>query len=328
MKLFVFPSGGANPYSKNPYVKNMKDSLARYFYLIQPDTKLPRTFVLLSNSFKADGYILNWIEDSANGRGGFISALFAFLSLLIIKLRKAPIVWIFHNIHPHYGETKWSLIFRKFLFEHSSLIISHSVEALNFASKHSNCPVVFKNHPVKETKFDEWEGELKDCDFFYWSDIAPYKGVLEFITNPNCHLSSKKIYLLGKCNNELLSSQIQSASYGNVYFENRTADFNEICAQCKKAKYVIFPYIGDSISSSGVLMDTLLMGGIPLGPNKGAFADLADQGCCLTYNQIDEVFLLPTDEDQRIRLDPKAVRTFLDGNSWDAFGQWLYNILS
>lgn len=330
MKLFVFPTGGANPYSKNPYVNNMKDSLAHYFNLVHPDStsKLPRTLVLLRNSFRADGYILNWIEDSSNGRGGFIGAVFAFLSLLIIKTRNASIVWIFHNIHPHYGETRWSLLFRRFLFKHSSLIITHSIDALNFVSKHSSCKVVFKNHPIKETTYGEWEGELKNCDFFYWSDIVPYKGVLEFITNPNCHTSGKEIYILGKCNNEILRTQIQSASYGNVYFENRSADFDEICAQCKKAKYVIFPYIGDSLSSSGVLMDTLLMGGIPLGPNKGAFADLAAQGCCLTYNQIDEVFQLPTEEDQCIRLNPKAVREFLDSNSWNAFGQWLYNILS
>ena len=74
-------------------------------------------------------------------------------------------------------------------------------------------------------------------------------------------------------------------------------------------------------------MDTLLMGGVPVGPNRGAFADLATEGCCITYNAIDEVFNLPMDEEYRIKLDQEKVDHFIDVNSWASFGKWLYGVL-
>jgi len=130
--------------------------------------------------------------------------------------------------------------------------------------------------------------------------------------------------LIGGCKDQNLDAKIRDVATDNVVYENRKADFNEIAAQCKKAKYVIFPYIGDSISSSGVLMDTLLMGGTPVGPNRGAFADLAAEGCCITYNNIDEVFCYPTDDNNCKRLDEKRIESFIENNSWSAFGSWIY----
>lgn len=325
MKVFVYPTGGQGPGSSNPYIGNMKRTLSKEFELINPQYKwkLPRMLVFLLNSFKADAYVFNWVEDSAAERGGNLGALMSMLGLWIVKLRKVKIVWIFHNIKSHGGETQWTRRFRDFLFKHSSLIIAHSREAADYARNYALCPVEFKNHPVERVDYGEWKGKVKDCDFFYWSTILPYKGVAEFLEYPKCAESGKKILLIGNCKDLELDARIKKAATANVTYENRKADFSEIAAQCRKAKYVIFPYIGDSISSSGVLMDTLLMGGTPVGPNRGAFADLAAEGCCITYDNIDEVFDLPTDDVSRIRLDKDNVETFIHNNSWDAFGEWL-----
>lgn len=325
MKLFVYPTGGQGPQSSNPYIGNMKQSLSKQFELLTPryKWKLPRMLVFLLNSFKAGVYVFNWIEESAAERGGNLGGIMSMLGLWILKWRHAKMVWIFHNIHSHSGETAWTKRFRSFLFKNSSLIITHSKEAAEYASQYAACPVEFKNHPVEKVVYGDWEGEVKECDLFYWSTILPYKGVVEFLSHPKCKESGKRIVLIGSCKDKELDTRIREAATENVVYENRKANFSEIAAQCRKAKYVIFPYIGDSISSSGVLMDTLLMGGAPVGPNRGSFADLAAEGCCLTYDNIDEVFDLPTDENKKIRLDRDKVEKFINDNTWEAFGTWL-----
>lgn len=325
MKLFVYPTGGQGPVSSNPYIGNMKKTLSKEFELLNPQYrwKLPRMLVFLLNSFKADVYIFNWVEDSAAERGGNLGGLMSMLGLQIVKWRKAKIVWIFHNIHSHGGETKWTQRFREFLFKNANLIIAHSQEAAEYAKRYAKHRVEFKNHPLEPVVYPVWKGEVQEYDFFYWSSILPYKGVYEFLSNPLCQMSGKKIRVLGKCRDQELWAKIESLSNDYIKVENRAADFSEIAAQCKKAKYVLFPYIGDSISSSGVLMDTLLMGGTPLGPNRGAFADLAAEGCCLTYNSIDEVFSLSTDNDVCKKLDKEKVDKFIEENSWPSFGRWI-----
>lgn len=325
MKVFVYPTGGQGPVSSNPYIRNMKATLAKQMDLLQPQyrLKLPRMLVFLLNAFKAHIYVFNWIEDSAAERGGNLGGLMSMAGLYILKWRRAKIVWIFHNVHSHSGETSWTRRFRHFLFKNATLIVAHSKEAADYATQYAKCPVEFKNHPVERVDYGEWEGDVKECDFFYWSTILPYKGVAEFLSHPKCKESGKTILLVGGCRDKELDSRIRKEVTDNVIYENRKADFTEIAAQCGKAKYVVFPYIGESISSSGVLMDTLLMGGTPVGPNRGAFADMAAQGCCITYDSIDEVFDLPTDDANRLRLDKENVDKFIEENSWDSFGKWL-----
>lgn len=327
MKIFFYPPKGSG---HNPYINNFIQSLSSYcdkVLICDQKAKLPSSVIFLHKSWNADVYILNWIENVANDRLKFIGAILCLLGLKIIKSRKAKIIWICHNIHPHEGESFWSNKIKHFLFKNSTFIIAHSKEAEEYAKKHSDCHVFFKNHPMKVVDYGVWSDDVKECDLFYWGDISPYKGVVEFLSHPLCKQSDKKIFIIGKSTTKTIQEQIETLTSNNIIYENRQADFREIAAQCKKAKYVIFPYIGESISSSGVLMDTILMGGTPIGPNRGAFADLASQGCCITYNNLDEIFALPTDDEHIIKLDDSKVRKFINDNTWEAFGQWIFNMI-
>jgi len=312
----------------NPYCDNYINSLRDYYTLIGDTYRhLPRGVEFFIHSWKADVYILNWIESISQLRGGFVQACFCVIALCVIRLRRKKIVWMFHNIHPLYGETISSRILRMLLFKWASLIVSHSEEAAKYARRFARGRVAFRVHPMMRVERDNWAGQLRDCDFFCWGTIQPYKGIAEFLTNPKCRESQRKILILGKCDDEELRECIETNINSNIVFENRRATFPEIAAQCKRAKYVLFPYVGEGVSSSGVLMDTLLMGGVPVGPNRGAFADLSTEGCCITYNAIDEVFNLPMDEEYRIKLDQEKVDHFIDVNSWASFGKWLYGVL-
>lgn len=325
MNLFVYPQHKKNQ-TDNPYVNNMEESFYDCFDVVHKEYRFhfPQPLRLLLGSTKAEVYVLNWIEDAAEGGGNkFLRVFMTIFAIRVILLRKAKIVWIYHNIHPHAGETKWSETIKKILFKRATLIISHSEGAADYARRFAKCPVYFRSHPVCTKNYGEWSGEVKNCDYYVWGNVYPYKGVLELVSNSLCKSSRRKILIVGKCDDESLSDKIKKQCNENVLYENRCACFEEIAAQSRKAKYVLFPYIGDSVSSSGVLMDTLMMGGTPVGPNRGAFTDLAAQGCCLTYNRLEEVFELPIGEDNAIKLNKESVNQFIEYNSWKSFANWL-----
>lgn len=328
MKLFVYPQHKEKQIL-NPYLCNMEKYFSNVFDIVHKEYRihLPQPMRLLLQSGKADVYILNWIEMSDNRKIEWLRGILAMLSLFLIKLRKRKIVWFFHDMHPHNGESFWSLKIRKWLFDNSTMIVTHSKEAEDYSKQYAKCPVYFRNHPIAPRHFKEWESDLPDCDFYVWGKIVPYKGIAELVSNPICEKSKMKFLIVGSCSDEILKKNIECHVSDNVIFENRTASFDEIAAQCKKAKYVLFPYLGDSISSSGVLMDTIQMGGTPVGPNRGAFADMEKEGCCITYNDISEIFYMPTKEGEQKRLRKSSVDKFLEENSWDAFGRWFYELI-
>ena len=328
-KLFVYPQHKQKQIL-NPYTNNMERALGTQFDIVHHEyrCRLPQSMRFLLSSTKADVYVLNWIESSIDDVGfTLLNGLMSMMALKIILFRKAKIVWVFHNIHPHKGETKWSKRVKQLLFQHSSMIVSHSKEAMEHAKLFAQCPVYFKNHPIELTEYGKWEGELRDCDFYLWGNIYPYKGVLELISNPLCVSSARSVLIVGKCGDIELQKEMENYCNDNIVFENRRAPFDEVAAQCKKAKYVLFPYVGDSVSSSGALMDTLMMGGTPVGPNRGAFADLAEQGCCITYNHISEIFSFPFSNDSVIKLNNESVQSFLNNNSWESFAKWLAELV-
>lgn len=324
-KLFFsphFPKGMAS----NPYCDNYIESIDNYFSIVSAHKHTyPKGVELLMGSFKADYYIINWLESVVHFRFGALNAFLGLLALFVIHLRGKKILWMFHNIHPHGGETFWSKVIQHTLFKWSFLIVSHSQEASEYAQKLARCNVLYKPHPFINRAFKKWSGDIKECDFFIWGNIYPYKGIIEFLSNPTIKKTNAKIYILGKAVNEDIKKQIEENVQNNITFENRCAEFEEIAAQCKRSKYVLFPYVGDSISSSGVLMDTLLMGGIPVGPNRGAFADLNKEGCCITYNNIEEVVNLLSRTSQSVARE--NVDKLISENTWDSFGYWVSNEL-
>lgn len=117
---------------------------------------------------------------------------------------------------------------------------------------------------------------------------------------------------------------IQKLCGKNVLFENRRASFEELAGLIQHTKYVLFPYTGDCVSSSGALIDTIALGGLPIGPNKGAFKDLAQEGVCVTYQDYDELFSILGKSSIS---DKSKIEDFIMKNSWNTFTDFLYENL-
>ena len=131
--------------------------------------------------------------------------------------------------------------------------------------------------------------------------------------------SSSERAIIGTCKDVALSTAIEENCNDLIMYENRRIGFSELKAAITKSRYVLFPYIGSSVSSSGALIDTICLGGVPVGPNKGAFKDLEREGVCLTYKNDDEMMDILLSEQSFIN---EFVRQdFIKNNSWQSFAQ-------
>lgn len=315
-KVYFFPSASKNGYS-NPYCKNFKDALKENFYVVD-DTRIPKflNYPLLHYAFTADIFILNWIESIYFTKKGFLKFLLVVISLYIIKTRNAKIIWMLHNIHPHEGNNWTSTFIQKFLFHKSSLIISHSKEGEAYAKEHADCEVIYVCHPIAPIIVCDNVQSISDFDILIWGTILPYKGIVEFISQTIIQKSELKIRIVGKCKDLQLEKEIKSMCGDFISFENRKIDYSELKLLIEKSKYVLFPYLEGSVSSSGALMDTLYLGGFPIGPNIGAFRDLSQEGVCLTYITYQNILEIIQ---QGKKLNHSRIKEFVDNNSWEHF---------
>lgn len=316
-KIFFFP-----PFAKavegNPYTRNYKNELQKYYNVVDCDTIYPkgRRNVLFKKAFVADVYILNWIESIKPGLKSLALFLPSILALYIIRLRRKKIVWMLHNLEPHEGLNFYSRRIMSFLYKHSSIIVTHSKEAYEYAISKTSRPVHFVCHPVQRINCGN-QIQIEPVDLFIWGSILPYKGIAEFVADPKIQQSGMRIKILGKCNDKALTERINEvcATVENITFENRRAENDELVAFCKTSKFVVFPYLPGSVSSSGALIDTLVMGGTPIGPNVGAFKDLADEDLCFAYDNMEDFLRIVNDNN---KINPENVENFIEKNSWES----------
>lgn len=322
--IYFYPSASKNGYS-NPYCENFKYSLSKRYTVLDSknEPSLMLGLSLFKYSFKADIFIINWLESIGFLKFGFLQFIIALFSIAIIKIRKKKIIWIFHNIIPHQGSNYKSKIIQHILFKNSNLIITHSKEAKKHASQKSHKKIIYKCHPIKELTYNEsTSNKFIGIDILIWGSILPYKGIKEFISLDEIQKSSLKILIIGKCNDTQLNKDISYYCNNNIIFENRKANFNELKDIIKNVKFVLFPYIGNSISSSGAVMDTIALGGLPIAPNIGAFKDLKEEGVCITYTSYDKLIeILKTPQN----ISKSQISLFIKNNNWESFANYLYD---
>lgn len=320
-KLYYFPPRKGPAYG-NPYSENFRAALGEKFEVVNFKAFQPvmNSLALFVNAFRADVYILNWLENVVFYRLGSLQFLLAKLSLKIIGLRRKKIVWMFHNITPHVGHSKNSMWLYEFLFKHAALIVSHSKEATAYARARAECKVLYVCHPVHEVPVETAEADLEveQCDVLIWGAVLPYKGIFEFLAQAVARRTELRIRVLGACEDSELAKKIEGLCSDKITFENRRASFAEIEKSVKCSCHVLFPYVGRCVSSSGALIDTVVMGGNPVGPEVGAFKDLTEEGVCATYRDYDELFRLLEGDS---KVDSTAREEFVKNNTWKGLAE-------
>ena len=333
-KIYVSPSANRKEGYGNRYIVLLKRELAGFYDVLDSENKpcLMQSGALLKYSFKADVFLLSFVETIAFQKLAFLQFLLAHLGLLVMRLRGRKIAYIFHNPRPHKGENFMSRSLTKTLLKRSCLVVSHSKDTAECAVDKIKSfggdvsKVHYVCHPLVKPDKIAVPSAAKSGEVLIWGNILPYKGVLEFVSSPAVRAAGLKVRIVGRCDDALLASRIEAAvsregSATSFIFENRSADFEELAGLVKASSAVLFPYLPGSVSGSGALMDTLTMGGSPAGPDVGAFSDLAAEGVCSVYRSEDEMIGILK---HGAGVDLKALESFIDRNSWQSFATFLF----
>lgn len=317
MKYYFYPPRPKSNLILNPYALDFIQTLSAKCNVVNYNDRSNSAILnFIRYILSADVYIFNWIENVAYKKMGKLQ-FFVFLLLFpILLLRGVKIVWIFHNIQPHQGASIYSNIMRKLFFRFSSLIVTHSKEAENYLKKYSKRTSIFLNHPIKKRNIID--KRICKYDFLIWGSIEPYKGIVDFLEYlyNNSMVEKYNILIIGKCNNIDYINRLMKYCNEFIVYRNEVVNFDELEIYIKESKYVLFPYLKASVSSSGALMDTISMHGNVIGPNKGAFIDLAMQGLCFTYEDYKDIFKIYNSNNV---VEFSKMEHFIEENSWKSF---------
>ena len=331
-KIYVAPSAKRGTGYSNRYFYRLKDALTRRFRVLEADSKpcLSQGTTLFFNALRSDVFLLSFVETIAFHKLAWLQQWFALAALRIMKIRRKKIIFIFHNPRPHKGETAISRRLTDAQLRLADGVIAHSQEAATVARmrlavlEDNPGKVCYIAHPV--TPFvGKAEPAAASFDVLIWGEILPYKGVLEFVREPALAGSGLRVRIIGRCADPAYARELEASLPEGITYENRRAPFEELAILSAAARYVLFPYLPESISSSGVLMDTLALGGTPVGPAVGAFLDLEEEGLCLTYRSSDELFTILTG---RQETDPVRRTDFIRMHSWEAFAEDIFKLVS
>ena len=330
--IYVAPSAKRGTGYPNRYFCRLKEVLSIHFKVLEADNRpcLMQGTALVFNSLRADVFLLSFVETIAFHKLAWFQQWLAHAALRIMKIRRRKIIFIFHNPRPHKGETPISRRLTDAQLRQADVVIAHSQEAATVARlrlavlAEDPGKVCYIAHPV--TPFTgQAAPAVAPFDILIWGDILPYKGVLEFVREPALAESGLLVRIIGRCADPVYARELEVSLPAGVSFENRRAPFEELASLSKAARYVLFPYLPGSVSSSGVLMDTLALGGTPVGPAVGAFADLAEEGLCLTYSSVEELFAILSGKQE---INPARRTAFIRNHSWEAFAKTISQLVS
>lgn len=311
-RIVVFP----NPHyiTINPYLNDLSRSVNA---INKNETKDKSIINFYKHLFDGDIYIFNWPENIIYQKYGFIQYILFLIGFFILKLRKIKVILIFHNITPHLGHNFFTKFIIKIFFKFSNLIITHSLKGLKYLNKNSKIKSIYIPHPFQGNCYNQKINSFT-YDIIIWGSIFRYKGILEFLKNVNKLKRPEKILIIGKCEDKEYDLQIKNNINCHVIYENKFVEKDILNDLILKSKYVVFPYLMKSVSSSGALIDSLLLGKTVIGPNTGAFQDLSKEGLCFTFDNYNDIFKI-IEGGKKINTD--LISEYIEKNTWDHFGE-------
>ena len=245
--------------------------------------------------FKTDVVLLNWIENIPDRRGGIVQAFFVYVLLIARKVLGVRIAWVLHNKLSHTKSNAGlkSLLMRA-LVRHSDVIVTHAREGVDYAcriDRRAEGKIHFLHHPVDSFTVPEARDRALDIDVLIWGSMHAYKGVREFLERLGSRKAATPIRTLvwGHFPDETYYQDCLEISPPGVEIRNSIVSDEELRALHERVRVVLFPYSPGSVLSSGALMRSLDSAASIVGPDVGAFRDLAEAGLVRTYRDPSEM---------------------------------------
>jgi len=339
-RIYIYPiTRRGTDDSRNPYISNLTSALQKNFHIINKDSPsnsgIAQCFMFFH---KVDIFVFNWIENLPDRKAGKLQVFMLLVLFFLGKLFNKKIIWIMHNKLSH-SKTNIKIKRKVFinLLQYSDLILTHSSEGIKFARdlypgmKASR--IKFLHHPVSgQITLDTNRVKTpKKFDVMIWGTMAPYKGVDNFLKFLKDKGISNKFYIhiIGKFSSMKYFNKVRNLVSSTITIENRFAGEGELVELTSNSSHVLFPYDDSSILSSGALMDTLTFTTNIIGPNSGAFADLASEGLIQVFNTYEDIVKIleqPTSEHD-IQHKHQAMKHFNSKNNWDTFADKMTDLI-
>lgn len=331
-RIYMYPKNDyATLESPNPYVLHMEDSLSEKHTIINKYPNTKGVIELFFYLFRTDIFFFNWIEDVAVKRYGKIQAILFPFFLILAKLLRKKIIWVLHNKYSHEKSNKrWTKFGFELMIRNSDLILTHSNAGVEFIKdrfpRHSD-KVKYIVHPV-ENMITVDRNAVKKYDILIWGTIHPYKGVIDFLrfAGNSRDYDNIKIMISGICPDYKEHEELIGLLNDQIHHINEFQDIDKVAELACQSRFVLFTYNSESILSSGSLMDSIRMGSVVIGPDKGAFRDLRDCSFIKTFITFDDIAAIVKNTDYDPDACLKDIEDFCQHNTWDLFGEKLFSV--
>ena len=329
-KAYLYPiTNRLNTGIYNPYLDNFMTSLAdRIDFVNKKYASNTGILNILRFLPKIQFVFLNWIENLPEKKAGLLQTVFLFILLYMKKIFGLKIIWTLHNKVSH-SENK--LFLKKVIFKQvlkkSDLIITHSKEGIQYAEnfhKGISEKIFLFPHPIVsqpvQAKYN------KEYDILVWGTIAPYKGILEFLEYLYAsNLQERyKILIVGKSQDQEYFQKIKRMENNNINIRNQFISDEELKELVGKSKIILFTYSGNSVLSSGALIDSVAYHAIVIGPEAGAFREMGRSDLIYTYktfSQLPEIIDNLVQSNNKLKIN--AIEDFIKEHSWNKFAEAL-----
>jgi beta-1,4-mannosyltransferase len=330
IRTYLYPISNRNNRNiYNPYLDNFISNTSNYLNYL--NKKFPSDIGILNLYkflHKTDLLLLNWIEDLPDKKGGVFQGILFLTLLKLKKFSRIKVIWTLHNKFSHNSS---KLFLKKLLvsslLKRSDIIITHSTEGIKFAEAlHPGVSsrIFYFPHPVIPFKGPVKQVSDKKYDILIWGTLAPYKAIdifLEFLAERNA-LNNYRILIVGKAVNPEFFMKLRKYESENIEIRNQFIENDELVSMIQQSKVTLFTYSGNSVLSSGALIDSISYGAVVFGPDTGAFAEMGHAGVIRTYESLENLFVLLEQMDQ---LDnsgiPERISEFVESHTWSKFSE-------
>ncbi len=318
----------------NPYIEDLMFELSKNYRIINADyPSNSGMFQFFGFLRRTDYLVLNWIEDLPDKKFGRLQVLAFILQIYLLHAIGGKVVWILHNKLSHYPkhlEIKRRL--QKLLARKSDYVITHCKEGLTYLESiepRFRAKVLVVQHPVKD--YPVIAEKNKEYDLLIWGSLLKYKGIDKFLEYLYKHQLDEKyrILVIGKTRNDDYAREIERFKNSNITVRNEFVDILKLRHFVALSKFTLFVYEDNSVLSSGALMDSIGFHSNIIGPQKGAFRDLAEVGVINAYEKFEDIIsLLDANgmEDEQKTLE--IILRFNKLNTWEKMGSVLHKFLN
>ena len=114
-----------------------------------------------------------------------------------------------------------------------------------------------------------------------------------------------------------------------IQIEDAFVKHEDLAQLIDESHCVLFTYSGESVLSSGALIDSVAHRATVVGPYVGAFKEMADMGIIKAYNHFDEIpQILAEIKEENPELRLKKISQFIQTHTWEEFSKALNSHLT